>query len=230
MYHIYVLHCRIIHIQPYTYTCGNKINNNYKRIHFFRKICLSHFMRTGCERIMRERWVGDWTNCNILTPNSFVFSSTSFSICWASRSGVLRAHSPLLGAGSLYSILSPTNWLQLSELSVTPGYISLFDTHLLLVCFTSVPNSNRLQSRLYLDIFDAPVIYTGALLIWQLGRGSICYICSRQIQMNIYVLVNDFCRYVHVENVFFHWLTCSANISSWILNIEKFTTAFATKP
>ena len=63
---------------------------------------------------MCERWVGDWTNCNILTPSSFVFSSTSFSFCWADQSGVLRAHSPLLGAGSHYSILSPTltptNW------------------------------------------------------------------------------------------------------------------------
>ena len=64
---------------------------------------------------MCERWVGDRTNCNILTPNSFVFSSTSFSFCWVAQSGVLRAHSPLQGAGSLYSILpptslTPTNW------------------------------------------------------------------------------------------------------------------------
>ena len=59
---------------------------------------------------MCERWVGDWTNCNILTPSSFVFSSTSFSFCWTAESGVLRAHSPLQGAGSLYSIFSPT-WL-----------------------------------------------------------------------------------------------------------------------
>ena len=64
---------------------------------------------------MCERWVGDCTNCNLLTPNSFFFSSTSFSFCWAAQSGVLRAQSPLLSAGSLYSILSPTNWLQLTE-------------------------------------------------------------------------------------------------------------------
>ena len=72
---------------------------------------------------MYEMCVGDWTNCNILTPSSFVFSSTSFSFCWAAQSEVLRAHSPLLGAGSLSSNLSPTNWLQLSELPVAPGYI-----------------------------------------------------------------------------------------------------------
>ena len=93
----------------YTYTCRYKINNNDKRTHFFRKIYLSHFIRKGCKRVVCERWVGDWTDSNILTPNSSVFSSTSFSFCWAARSGVLRAHSPLLGAGSHKSILSPTN-------------------------------------------------------------------------------------------------------------------------
>ena len=72
---------------------------------------------------MCERWVGDWTNCNILIPSSFVFSSTSFSFCWAALSGVLRAHNPLLGAGSLYSILSPTTDSKLTELPVAPGYI-----------------------------------------------------------------------------------------------------------
>ena len=80
-------------------------------------------MRKGYEWVMCETWVGDWTNCNILTPSFFVFSSTSFSFCWAAQSGVQRAHSPLLGAGSLYSILSPTNWLQLTELDVALGYI-----------------------------------------------------------------------------------------------------------
>ena len=110
------------HIQPYTYTCGNKINNNDERTQFFRKIYFSHFIRNGCEWVMCERRVGDWTDCNILTPNSSVFSSTSFSFCWAAQSGVLRAQ-PSLGTGSHYSILSPTNWHQLTQLSVAPGYI-----------------------------------------------------------------------------------------------------------
>ena len=83
-------------------------HNNDERIHFLKNIYHSHFIRNGCERVMCERWVGDWTNCNILTPSSFVFSSTSFSFCWAAQSGVQRAYSPLQGAGSLYSILSPT--------------------------------------------------------------------------------------------------------------------------
>ena len=84
---------------------------------------LEKYTSHGCERVMCDRWVGDWTNCNILISSSFVFSSTSFSFCWAAQSGVLRARSPLLGAGSLYSILSPTNCFQLIGLPVAPVYI-----------------------------------------------------------------------------------------------------------
>ena len=112
-------------MQLYVYIYMRKQNQQYndERTQFFRKIYLSHFIRNGCEKVMCERWVGDWTNCNILTPSSFVFSSTSFLFCYAAQSGVLRAHSPLLSAGSLYSILSTTNWLQLTELPVAPGSI-----------------------------------------------------------------------------------------------------------
>ena len=105
----------LIQIQLYIYTCRSKINNNDERTHFFRKIFVSQFIRNVCERVMCERWVGDWTNCNIFTPSSFVFSSTSFSFSWAAKQGVLWAHGPLLVAVSLYCVLSPTNWLELNE-------------------------------------------------------------------------------------------------------------------
>ena len=153
------------------YTCGNKINNNDERTHFFRKIYLLHLIRNGCERVMCERWVGDWTNYNIFTPSSFVFSSTSFSFCRAAQSEVLRARSPLLGAGSLYSILSDSSWLNFLSHRV----ISLFVVHVLLVSVASAPNSTHPQSRLYPDIFDLIQL----LLDWWLGRRSICYMSSR---------------------------------------------------
>ena len=112
----------MIHIQLYKYTCGNIVNTITTNGHSpLEKIYLSHFIRKGYERVMCERWVGDWINCDILTPSSSVFSSNSFSFCWAAQSGVLRAHSPLLGAGSLYSILPPTNWLQVTEPVCGPG-------------------------------------------------------------------------------------------------------------
>ena len=115
-----MLHSRIIHIQPYTYTCGNIVNTIMTNEHTsLEKIYLSHFIQNGFERVLCERWVGDWTNCNILTLSSFVFISASFSFCWAAQSGVLRAHSPLLGAGSLnrlYNCLTSTCFLWASHL------------------------------------------------------------------------------------------------------------------
>ena len=94
-----------------------------------------------------------------------------FSFHWAAQSGVLRAHSPLLGAGSLYSIcLQLTDSNSLNFLS--HRVISLFDVHLLLVGVISAPNSTRPQSRLYPDIFDRMHLF----LDRRLGRRSICYI------------------------------------------------------
>ena len=155
------------------------MNNNDEQTLFFGKIYLSHFIRYGCERVAKgcERWVGDWTNCNILTTSSFVFSSTSFSYCWATQSGVLKAHSPLMGAVSLYCILFPTNWLQLTDF-LSHRVISLFDTHLLPVSVASAPNSTHPQSRLYPDIFDRMHL----ILDWGLGRRSICYTYFVQIR------------------------------------------------
>ena len=98
-------------------------HNNDERQHYFRKIYPSHFIRKGCERVICERWVRDWTNCNILTPSSFVFSSTSLSFCWAAQSGVLRTHAlcwVLFFSTASYLQL---DWLQLTELPVAPGYI-----------------------------------------------------------------------------------------------------------
>ena len=150
----------VIRIQLCTYTCGNIINNTDERKHFFRKIIpltlYWKWLRKGCERVMCERWVRDWTNCNILTPSSFVFSSTSFSF----YSGVLRAHSPLLGAGSLNSILSPTYWLQTNWTSCRIGlYHSLTPT-----CFLWASNLHPIQpvhSQGYLRP-DAPVPWSTA--------------------------------------------------------------------
>ena len=37
--------------------------------------------------VMCQRWVGDRTDCNILTPSSSDHSSTSSSFCWAAQPG-----------------------------------------------------------------------------------------------------------------------------------------------
>ena len=97
----------------------------------------SHFIRKGSKRLLNvllcERWVGDWTELQHIDPHSYGHNSVSFpfskaaqpgtwgpSLCWdivlilaSSLQLQLFNHGswgrpPLLGAGSLYRILSPT--------------------------------------------------------------------------------------------------------------------------
>ena len=110
----------MIHIQLYTYTCGYIINNNDERTHFFRKMYLSHFIRKGCKRVMCERWVGDWTNCNILTPPS------SFALA-----ALLSRSAGLLNQGSWEPIalcwvlvLSTASYLQLTDSKLQTNWTS----------------------------------------------------------------------------------------------------------
>ena len=139
---------------------------------------------------MCERWVGDWTDCNILTHSSSIFWSTSFSFCWAVQSGVLRAQ-PSLGAGSHHSILSPTNPNCLSH-----RVISLFDIHLFPVIVAYVPNSTHPRWRLYLDVFDR----MHRFIDWRLGWRSICYSC--RIHWFYILLCNTDIFILHI----FQWL------------------------
>ena len=117
-------------------------------------------------------WDVSWRlnrDCNILTPSSSVFSSTSFSFCWAAQLGALRAQP---SAESWFSLpRTATTDSKLTELPVAP-VISLFVAHLLPVIVASAPNSTRPLSRLYPDIFNQMHLF----LDWQLGRRSICYI------------------------------------------------------
>ena len=85
---------------------------------------------------MCERWVGDWTNCNILTPNSSILSSTSFSFCWAVQLGVLSTPP----AGSCFSQpRTATNWLQLTQPVCSTGLYN----HLTSTLWTSHLHPNQ---------------------------------------------------------------------------------------
>ena len=135
----------------------------------------SHFIRNRCERVTKGLCVrGELEteqNCNILTPSSSGYSSTSFSFSWAAQPRALRAVSPQAGAGSHASILSPKLKLQLTELPVAPGYIIVWHPpascgrH---ICTQLNPSTVKVIPW-YLRQ-DALVIYTGAFLIWQLSR------------------------------------------------------------
>ena len=99
----------------------------------------SHFIWKGSKGLLKvllcETWVGNWTEMQLIDPHSYGHNSVSFPFFWAAQPGpgvhplwdmvlipssslhmiwtptaqpgVLKT--PLLSAGSLYSILSPTN-------------------------------------------------------------------------------------------------------------------------
>ena len=127
--------CCIAMIQLYvTYTCGNIINNNDERTHFFRKIYLSHFIRKGYERVAKglcmrgeletEQTATYWPPVP-LSLAALLSHSAGCSIggpegpalCWEL---VLTA----LNCNSNFNC----NWLQLTQLSVAPGYIIFWRT------------------------------------------------------------------------------------------------------
>ena len=147
------------------------------------------------ERVVCERELKTEQNCNILTPHSYCYNSVSFPVLlgcltrglgaqplWdmvlipASSLQLLNQGSwgpPLLDAGSLYHILSPTDLNFLS-----PGLYNNLTPPLLPASVTISHSIQPLESQgrpWYLEP-DAPVIYTGAfpiLTAWP-GRRSIC--------------------------------------------------------
>ena len=103
----------VIHIQLYTYTCGNIVNtimtNEHTSLEKYTSHTLFEMVAKGlCVRaeLETEQTATYWP------PNSSDFSSTSFLFCWAAQSGVLRAHSPLL-------VLSTASYLQLTDSKLT---------------------------------------------------------------------------------------------------------------
>ena len=105
-------------------------------------------------------------NCNILTPpNSSGYNSISFPFSWAAQPGT--------GGPSLFwdMVLIPASSLQLTDFLSHSGYIIIW--HPPASCGVTIrtqfnPSTIKVIPR-YLRP-DAAVIYTGAFLIWQLGR------------------------------------------------------------
>ena len=135
--------------------CGNIVNNYDERTHFFRKIYLSNFIlervARGLIMVMCEMWVGDKTDCNILTPSSSDYGSTSSSFCWAAQPGSW-GHKP--SAGSWFSLHRTATRTQTAQIVCgTCLYNCLTFT-----CFLWVSQLHRIQpvprSRWYPDIFN----------------------------------------------------------------------------
>ena len=120
-------------------------------------------------------WEVSWRlnkDCNILTPYSSGHSSISFSFARLLKRGPEGPAS----AGTWFSLFEQEHWLQTlisnwSKLPVAAGYITIrrppasCERH---ICTQFNPSTVKVIPW-YLRP-DAPVISTGAFLIWQLGR------------------------------------------------------------
>ena len=167
--------------------------------HLFVKIYLSHFIRKGwCFLCVRGELETE-TDCHILTPSSFDYSSTSFAF-WLGCSTVgPEGPNPLSGAVSHSGILSPTGTA--TRTPTDPSCLwQLFDVHMLPVGVRICTEFNHVhRSRWYSNILDRmhlllPLIYTGASLDWRLGRGPICN------NLPILIILNSTCGiFLHVR-------------------------------
>ena len=117
----------------------------------------------GCEGVVCKGWVGDGTNCNILTPSSSGHGSTSFLFCWAAQPG---SWGPKPSVSSWFSLprcanRTPTNWLQLTQaVCGTRLYNCLTST-----CFMWVLQFHQIQPVKVIPWYlqpDAPVSWLTA--------------------------------------------------------------------
>ena len=99
---------------------------------------------------MCERWVGDWTYCNILTPCSSNYSSTSFLILLGCSTGGPEGSTPfwelVLSASNCNLNFNCNsnfncNWLQLTELVCGTGLYNCLSS----TCFLWTSHLHRIQ-------------------------------------------------------------------------------------
>ena len=180
----------------YSYACRNIVNTiMMNKTQFFRKIYLSHFIRNGTKRLWKGYvWEVNWRLNKTATywPPALLAITALLSrspglINWGPWGPSL--HWDLVLTLASYLKNSDSNQL---ELPVAPGYIIVWHPPAS-VSVASALNPTRPQSRLSPDIFDAPVIYTDAFLIWQLGW------VGGQYVTNIYVSLDIFFRiYIYI--------------------------------
>ena len=90
---------------------------------------------------MCMRWLGDWTDSNILTPSSSDYSSTFFLILLGCSTGGPEGPSPLLGAGSHCNSNFNCNWLQLTRTLCGTGLYNCLTS----TCFLWASHLHRIQ-------------------------------------------------------------------------------------
>ena len=145
------------------------MTNGHSPLEKYTSHTLFEMVGKGCQRVMCESWVRDWTE----TATYWSPVPMSLAALLSHSAGLLNrgpwGFSPLLRAGSYCLELQQLTPNSLKFLS--HRVISLFVVHLLRMSIVFAPNSTRPKSRLYSDIFDRMHLF---LHRW-LGRRSICY-------------------------------------------------------
>ena len=163
----------------YSYACRNIVNTIMTGGDTsLEKTYLSHFIQNGTKGLRKGYvWEVSWrlnkTAIYWPPPSSSGHSSPSLSFSWAAQPGTLRAQLSAGFGSHCFELqqLTPKSDLQLTRTSCSNRLYNCLTS----TCFSErriCTHSTRPQSRLspwYLRP-DAPVIYTGAFLIWQLGR------------------------------------------------------------
>ena len=94
------------------------MTNEHTSLEKYTSHTLFEMVGKGCERVMYERWIGDWTK-----PATYWPPVPPSLAALLSRSARLLNWGPWGPSSLLGLVLTATNWLQLTELPVTPGYI-----------------------------------------------------------------------------------------------------------
>ena len=153
-------------------------------------------------------WEVSWRlnkDCNILTPNSSGYSSTSFPSCGFAQPGDLTAQLPAGSGSHCFELQQPTPKSDplLTQTSCSTGLYN---------CLTSTCFSERRictqfnPSTVWYLRPDVPVIYTGAFLIWQLGRVEGQYV---PVAVNIHSLNHFLIQFFvcfYIISMFVHYL------------------------
>ena len=156
----------MIHIQLYTYTCGNIVNTIMTNEHTFLEKYTAH---TLFERVMCERWVGDWTKTATFWPPV----PLSLAALLSRSAGLLNQGSWGPIALCWVLVLSTASYFQLTDSKLTELVCGsgLYNC-LTSTCFLWALHLHPIQqSGLYPDIFDRMHLFFD----WWLGRRSVCY-------------------------------------------------------
>ena len=211
------------YIYIYIYICGYIFNTITTSGHTSFEKYTSHFIRKGYERVIV--WEVNWRlnkDCNILTPA--LLAILALLSC---SPGLLKRR--LVGpafAKTWFSLLglqqlTPNSDLQLTDVLSHPGYIIVWHppTSCVVTIRTQFNPSIVKVISWYLRP-DAPVIYTGAFLIWLLGRirGQYVTLCSNWLNGHRHLPI--FFHNAHLLPIFVRlftqlhlWLTARSKVN-----------------